>query len=377
MDSAGSGEQAVDENAPTNLLLRAVQPAAQRSEEVVAEVADRPPTHLEVAVVAGQGQDVDGEELDTSLYHPKVEVLLARLDDDLAIEYDDAGEHARYLRNKIADLHLLRDNYEDLDDEARIERRHLERAARRMLDDLSDAIDRAGLMLAEPELDDGLIDDGPIELDLSAAREDAVRTLFSLRKWFAADTGEDWGVIDEGGGEEIELNAERRLEREREERKQEQRQAPKPRRRLKAVAALLLFGIAAARLALFFSSPPPRAGAATVVRGRSAKGVLTANRRTTTTSDIARGVPTMVLVDLFRDGKGDLVANPMASHPSGKHMTYGYAWMKDGRRLSSLANNADRLPLGTLTSGSYQVVVWAISGDSKSEPMRSASLRIR
>lgn len=378
-DQAGQ----VDEDASTNLMLRVVR-AARRTEAVSEDddVIDRPPTHLGLEVIVGGHEAVSGADTAsgdneaepcTNLYYPKVEVMLARLDDGstLDFEFDAAGDTARHLRDKIADLWLLRDNYEDLDQNARPERKQLEGAARRMLDDISEAIDRAGALIVELQQDDGLVD------DLEPVRGEAVAAVFKLRKLFGRDTGEEWGEVGADEGADIEINVELKRQRARDKRAQARKHRDKsavPRRRLKLVVALVLFGITGARLALLFVATPHRSYAATTVRGRSTRAVLTVNRRTVSDQEVARGTPTMVLVDFFRDKAGNLVANPIASHPRGLRVSYEYAWFRNAVRLRG---SADRIAATSLAAGKYWVVVWAVTGRQKSRPMKSASLVIK
>lgn len=174
---------------PTNLMLRAVMagPKAERIPDDEDGEA-RPATHLDdleaVSILpVAEGAAEGDEEPRTSLYHPKVEVILARLDDELAFTpgIDDATDMTRHLRDKVADLWLLRDNYEDLEETAVRERTQLESAATRMLDDLGEVIERAGELLAELQQDDGLTD------DLEPARDEAVAAFFKLRKLFGKE----------------------------------------------------------------------------------------------------------------------------------------------------------------------------------------------
>lgn len=355
---------------PTNLMLRAVMVAPKSDRIPDDEDAEaRPATHLDdleaVAVLPVARAEVDDAEPRTSLYHPKVEVILARLDDELSFSpgIDDATDMTRHLRDKVADLWLLRDNYEDLEETAVRERKQLEDAAGRMLEDLGEVIERAGELLAELQQDDGLTD------DLEPARDEAVASFFKLRKLFGKEplTSED----------DVELNVERKLARKREEAKQKRAKKSQPanRRGLKVVVSIVLFLIAGMRVALLFVSTPARGPAATTFQRQSGKAVVTLNRQAVLGSELALGIPSLVLVDLFRDHRGALVANPVASHPNGAPISYRYSWLKNGVQVAK--KHRDRLKKGELTPGSYRAQVWAVTDGKVSRPMLSAALVIK
>lgn len=355
---------------PTNLMLRAVMAAPKADRIPDDEGAEgRPATHLDdleaVAVLPVAQAEVDDAEPRTSLYHPKVEVILARLDDELSFSpgIDDATDMTRHLRDKVADLWLLRDNYEDLEETAVRERTQLETAAGRMLDDLGEVIERAGELLTELQQDDGLTD------DLEPARDEAVASFFKLRKLFGKEP------LD--AEEDVELNVERKLERKRQEAKQKRAKKVQPsnRRGLKVVVSVVLFLIAGMRVALLFVSTPSRPAATTFQR-QSGKAVVTLNRQAVLGSELALGIPTMVLVDLFRDHRGALVANPVASHPKGEPISYRYAWLRDGVQIAK-KKSRDRLQKNELTPGSYRAQVWALTDGKLSRPMLSAPLVIK